>query len=91
MLFVISCHDKEGHGQLRQDNRGAHLEHLKAHGSQVVAAGPYLSDDGGSVLGSMLVVDFENRTAAQAFADADPYAKAGLFDSVEITAWKKVI
>jgi len=29
--------------------------------------------------------------AAQAWASADPYAKAGLFESVELIAWKKVI
>jgi len=91
MLFVISCRDKAGHGQVRLDNRAAHLEHLKAHSGQVVTAGPYISDDGSGMLGSLLVVDFEDRTGAEAFAAADPYAKAGLFDSVEITAWKKVV
>jgi uncharacterized protein YciI len=28
--------------------------------------------------------------AAEAWAAADPYAKAGLFESVTIRAWKKV-
>lgn len=91
MLFAISCRDKAGHAQVRLDNRGAHLEHLKAHGDQVIAAGPYISDDGSSMLGSLLVVDVADRAAAEAFAATDPYAKAGLFESVDITAWKKVI
>jgi uncharacterized protein YciI len=91
MLFVISCRDKDGHSQVRQANRPAHLEHLKSHSDHIVTAGPYISDDGGSMSGSMLVVDFEDRSAAEAFAAADPYAQAGLFSSVEITAWKKVV
>ena len=91
MLFAFYCRDKEGHGQVRLDNRSAHLEHLKAQGERVQAAGPLISDDGAAMLGSLLVVDFEDRAAAEAFAAADPYAQAGLFDSVEIVAWKKVI
>jgi uncharacterized protein YciI len=43
------------------------------------------------MLGSLLIVDFEDRQAAEAFAAADPYAKAGLFAQVDIVAWKKVI
>ena len=31
------------------------------------------------------------RDQAKAWAADDPYAKAGLFASVELTAWKKVI
>ena len=31
------------------------------------------------------------RAAAEDWAANDPYAKAGLFDSVEIRAWKQVI
>ena len=91
MLFAFYCRDKEGHGQVRLDNRTAHLEHLKSQGERVQAAGPLISDDGTAMLGSLLVVDFEDRAAAEAFAAADPYAQAGLFDSVEIVAWKKVI
>jgi len=91
MLFAINCRDKDGHSQVRLDNRAAHLEHLKAFGDQIVTAGPYISDDGSSMLGSLLVVDVADRAAAEAFAAADPYAKAGLFQFVDITAWKKVI
>jgi uncharacterized protein YciI len=29
--------------------------------------------------------------AAQSWADNDPYAKAGLFESVELIPWKRVI
>jgi uncharacterized protein YciI len=39
----------------------------------------------------MLAIEAADRAAAEAFAAADPYAKAGLFASVEIIAWKKVI
>jgi len=39
----------------------------------------------------MLIVEAEDLAAAQAFADADPYAAAGLFEQVEVRAWRPTI
>ncbi len=64
---------------------------LKAQGDKLVVAGPTTSDDGAAMTGSLLLMDFEDRAEAEAFAAADPYAKAGLFDSVTIKPWKKVL
>ena len=41
------------------------------------------------MLGSLLVIDAADAAAARAFADGDPFAKAGLFQSVSITRWRK--
>ena len=38
--------------------------------------------------GSMLVIDVPDRQTAEALATNDPYAKAGLFQSTDIRAWK---
>lgn len=91
MHFVISCVDKPGHAPVRAANRAAHLEHLERYRDHVVTAGPTLSEDGAAMTGSVLIVEFADRAAAEAFAAADPYAKAGLFESVSIRPWKKVI
>ena len=40
--------------------------------------------------GSLLIVDFPDRAAVNAFVDADPYTSAGLFESVDIKRWKMV-
>ena len=89
MYFVISCVDKPGQPGLRQDNRPDHLDYLGSHAERIVAAGPTLSDDD-APNGSVLVMEFDDRAQAQAFADNDPYAKAGVFESVSIKSWKKV-
>lgn len=89
MLFALICRDKPGALQVRLDNRQAHLDHIEASGC-VVHAGPFLDDDG-QMCGSLVVLDVDDKSAARIWADADPYAKAGLFESVEISAWKKVI
>jgi uncharacterized protein YciI len=41
--------------------------------------------------GSVLILDFEDRAQADAFAAGDPYANAGLFESVVIRPWRKVL
>lgn len=90
MFFVLHCLDKPNAGELRRVTREAHLAHLATVTEQVLIAGPLL-DDAGAPIGSLLVVDFEDRTAAEAFARADPYATAGVFASVTVTAWRKVL
>ncbi len=91
MNFVLYCVDKPGHGQVRADNRPAHLDYLKSKLDSIVIAGPMTNDAGDAVLGSMLVIEAADRAEAEAFAAGDPYAKAGLFDKVEIKAYKKVL
>jgi uncharacterized protein YciI len=41
--------------------------------------------------GSMLIVELPDMAAAEAFAEADPYARAGLFERVEIRAWRPTV
>ncbi len=90
MHFAIICIDKPDHGHVRTENREAHVAYLKNQGDKLVTAGPFLSDDGSAMTGSLIVLDVADRDAAQAFADNDPYAQAGLFQFVEIRQWKKV-
>ncbi|HMA16210.1 MAG: YciI family protein [Bacteroidota bacterium] len=91
MNFALTCIDKAGHSQVRADNRPAHLDYLKANLDRLMIAGPLLADDGVTVQGSLLVIEAADRAAAEAFAAGDPYAKAGLFESVTIKAFKKVL
>ena len=88
MRVALICIDKPGHLQTRLDNRAAHLAHIEASGV-VEMAGPFLND--GQMTGSLVVLNVDTLEQAQAWAAADPYAKAGLFESVMITEWKKVV
>ena len=91
MLFMFFCSDKPGHEQLRLDTRQAHLEYLGGFKDRAVAVGPTLTEDGEHMNGSLLILDLADRQEAEDFAANDPYAKAGLFESVTIRPWKKVI
>jgi len=89
MYFVISCVDKPGQPELRQANRGDHLDYLQGYTDRILAAGPTLSDDD-VPNGSVLIMDFDDRATAEAFAAGDPYNEAGVFESVSIKPWKRV-
>lgn len=89
MLVVLTCLDKAEHLETRMANREAHLAYAKASAA-LVSGGPFLDGDG-KMYGSMVVLDVESLAEAEAWAANDPYAKAGLFQSVEIRQWKKVL
>ncbi len=91
MQFVLYCIDKPDHAQVRADNRPAHLDYLKGKVDQIVIAGPLLPDDSEGPLGSLLIIEAADLDEAKAFADGDPYAKAGLFEYVTIMAYRKVL
>lgn len=88
--FAIHCIDKPGSAALRGETRPAHLQHLQGAGEDILVAGPLL-DGEGAPIGSLLIIDFADRKAAIQFAAADPYSQAGLFASVAVTAWRKVL
>ena len=89
MHFVIHCTDKPDSAAVRAANRPDHLVHLERHAGSIVAGGPLLGEDGASPVGSLLVMEFADRAAAERFAAEDPYAKAGLFAVVTITPWRQ--
>lgn len=89
MRIALNCLDKAGHLEVRKANRDAHLAYI-AESGVVEMAGPYL-DAEGAMIGSLVVLDVADLAAAQAWAANDPYAKAGLFESVSIREWKKVV
>jgi uncharacterized protein len=93
MHFVFYCKDKPGNEQIRIANRSAHLDYLEQHRSCLFCAGPLLEDTaaGSRMLGSLLILDLADQAAADVFAAGDPYAKAGLFASVTIHPWRKVL
>jgi len=91
MQFVLHCLDKPGAAALRAENRPAHLDWLKSHAAKISAAGPMLTDDGSGMIGSLLIFEVASRKEVEDFVAGDPYAKAGLFKSVTISPWKRVL
>ena len=89
MLFVILCTDRPNSLDSRLAAREAHLRYLSTYADRLVHAGPLLGTDG-RPCGSMLVVDVEDRAAAEGFAASDPYAAVNLFESVVVRGHRVV-
>ena len=90
MLFAALCYDKPGALDLRLATRAEHLAFLDKYAAQVKLGGPFL-DDADKPVGSLLILDCVDETAARALLAEDPYAQAGLFERVELRRWKHVV
>ena len=86
-IFALYCVDKPNSLELRMANREAHLAYVGGFRDQLRLAGPML-DEGGDMAGSIILLEMETLAEAQAFAADDPYNKAGLFERVDITAFR---
>jgi len=91
MQFMIYCLDKPNQLTLRMEHRPAHLKYLEGFAKEIVLAGPLLTDDGQTMIGSLFITEFPSRREAEAFAANDPFRKAGVFGGVTITAWRKTL
>jgi uncharacterized protein YciI len=89
MLFAIVCQDKPASLDLRLATRPTHIEYLDSQVAAIVQGGPVL-DAEGKPCGSVLLIEAADQAAAEAFAAADPYAKAGLFGSVSVRPFRSV-
>ena len=91
MHFVALSKDRANGLETRLANRPAHLDFLKAHPDRIKIGGPLLAPDGERMIGSMLIVEARDEAEARALLAEDPYAKAGLFQSVEVLPWRWVV
>lgn len=97
MLYAIISTDVADSLEKRMASRPAHLarlEQLKAEG-RLVLAGPHPavdSNDPGSAgfTGSLVVAEFESLSAAQTWAEADPFRLAGVYGQMVVKPFKQV-
>ena len=98
MLYAIMGTDREDSLEARMQARPEHLERLQqlqAEG-RLVMAGPHPaidSEDPGPAgfSGSLVVAEFDSLEAAKAWADEDPYTLTGVFSSISVKPYKKVL
>lgn len=89
MPYVIITKDKPDSLDLRTRERGVHLEYLDANRHRLLATGAMTDDDGNGGSGSVIIVDTDDRQEAEDFIAADPFTKAGLFESTRVVRWRK--
>ncbi len=98
MLYAILCQDVPNSLPIRKETRPAHIERLNAlrDEGRLILAGPHPaidSEDPGEegFSGTLVVAEFASLQEAQSWADADPYTVAGVFSSVTVKPFKKVL
>jgi len=98
MYYAIISQDVENSLPLRKEARPAHLARLEELNQQgrLLIAGPHPaidSEDPGEngFTGSLVVAEFDSLNAAQNWADEDPYVAAGVYQSVTVKPFKKVL
>lgn len=98
MLYVIISFDVENSLLLRQSAQDAHRARLHAlqDAGRLELAGPCPAVDSDSpgdagFQGSLIIAEFDNLDAAQAWADADPYIEAGVYAETIVKPFKKVL
>lgn len=97
MYYLILAKDVNDSLPLRKQARPAHLDRLQAlrDAGRLLTAGPMPavdSEDPGEAgfSGSVIIAEFDSLDEARAWADADPYKSAGVYDTVEVVPYKQV-
>ncbi len=84
MIFTFILMDKPDSAELRQSMRPQHKAYLAAAADRIAFAGPFTSDDGQTMIGSLLAIDFASREAAMEWLKAEPFTQAGLYASASV-------
>ena len=84
MIFTFILMDKPDSAELRQSMRPQHKAYLAAAADRIAFAGPFTSDDGQTMIGSLLAIDFASREAAMEWLKAEPFTQAGLYASTSV-------
>lgn len=98
MWYAITGADTDDSLARRQSARPAHLQRLQQLNEQgrLLLCGPFPAIDAedpgpAGFSGSLIVAEFSDLGAAQAWAEADPYVDAGVFREVSVRPFRKVL
>ena len=98
MWYAITATDRPDSLAARKAARPAHLARLQALHEQgrLLLAGPFPAIDAedpgpAGFSGSLIVAEFVDLAAARTWAEADPYRAAGVYRSVEVKPFRKVL
>ncbi|BFM07582.1 YciI family protein [Halioxenophilus aromaticivorans] len=98
MWYSIVGKDAPGTLKLRLQTRADHLTRLQAlqNEGRLLVAGPNPAIDSAQpgdagFVGSLIIAEFPDLASAQAWADNDPYVHAGVYESVTVNPFIKVL
>ena len=90
MLYAFHLVDRAGAAALRAQVRPEHKAYLAQVAERIAFAGPLLDDDGETMIGSLLVIDFADRVAAEAWLRDEPFTRAGVYATSTVHAFSNL-
>ncbi len=88
--FVIKAYDGEGKLDKRMEVRPRHIEGMEKMKEHILCAGGMLDDDG-KMIGSLLVIEFENREQLDEYLAHEPYVVEHVWERIEVERMNVVI
>ena len=90
MQFVIKALDGEGLLEKRMEVRPRHLEGMDNIKEHIICAGGLL-DEEGKMKGSVLILDYPDRAALDAYLASEPYAQEHVWEKIVVETMNVVI
>lgn len=90
MIYVFHLLDDPRLGDVRIAVRPAHKDYLAAMADRIAFAGPLLGEDGRTMVGSLLAIDFDSLEQARAWLAEEPFTRAGLYAHVHVHAFENL-
>lgn len=98
MWYAIIAHDAPHSTKARMQARSRHLERIEHLNNQarLLVAGPCPTIDSpvpgdAGFSGSIIIAEFDALDQAEAWANADPYVEAGVYTTVQVRPFIKVL
>jgi uncharacterized protein len=98
MLYAIFAEDAPNTLEKRLEFRPKHLERLNEllEQGRLILAGPFPAIDSidpgvAGFSGSLIVAEFSDLASAQAWANADPFVNAGVYQNVTVKPFRKTL
>ena len=85
MLFCLHILDKPDRIETRKANVDAHRAYQKDCGVDIRLSGPLLADDGETMIGSMFLIEAEDRAAVERFVAGDPFTRNDVWGERTLT------
>jgi uncharacterized protein len=87
MVYIFFLLDRPDTEALRMTVRSSHRTYLETVAHHIAFAGPLL-DEKGTMIGSLLAIDFPTEIDARAWLSQEPFTQAGLYASIQIHAFE---
>ncbi len=90
MQYLIKAYDGPSMLEKRMQVRPRHLEGMKKLSGRIICAGGLL-DDEGKMKGSVLIMEFDDRSALDVYLASEPYMLEHVWEKTEVEPMNVVI